>query len=279
MQIFWVNITKIKYKNLIKKITKFDKQNMVFTPNPEMLLEAKEDDYFKFLLNKADFCIPDWTGIFIAFQIRDNFFYKIYLKTKKPYKVFLKAFIISLSLFFYFRFLFFRKSLFKKYGDKICWSDLTLDLLEYSNLNNVKISIIDLYNPFDEKKIESQKVFEWKLQKKFYELDFDYFIYKEEDKEDIIEKIKSSKSKILFSTLWMKKQEFSVSEIMDRCPNIKLGVWVWSSFDHIVWFQKRAPFIFKLLWLEWFYRLLTWPQKKKRLKRLWRAIFVFLWKV
>jgi UDP-N-acetyl-D-mannosaminuronic acid transferase (WecB/TagA/CpsF family) len=33
------------------------------------------------------------------------------------------------------------------------------------------------------------------------------------------------------------------------------------------------------LWLEWFYRLLTWPRKLDRLKRLWNAIFVFTFKV
>ena len=40
--------------------------------------------------------------------------------------------------------------------------------------------------------------------------------------EDIINKISSSKSKILFSTLGMKKQEQSIVEIMQSCNNIKL---------------------------------------------------------
>jgi N-acetylglucosaminyldiphosphoundecaprenol N-acetyl-beta-D-mannosaminyltransferase len=88
--------------------------------------------------------------------------------------------------------------------------------------------------------------------------------------------IKNSTSKMLFSTLWMKKQEQSVVEIMEKCPNIKLWLWVWSSFDYYIGFQKRAPYLFRALWLEWFYRLLTWPRKIDRLKRLYNAIVVFL---
>jgi N-acetylglucosaminyldiphosphoundecaprenol N-acetyl-beta-D-mannosaminyltransferase len=80
----------------------------------------------------------------------------------------------------------------------------------------------------------------------------------------------------LFSTLWMKTQEKSVVEIMERCNNIKLGLGIWSSFDYFVWFQKRAPIAWRKLGLEWLYRLITWPQKITRLKRLHKAIFVFI---
>jgi exopolysaccharide biosynthesis WecB/TagA/CpsF family protein len=74
----------------------------------------------------------------------------------------------------------------------------------------------------------------------------------------------------------MKKQEQSVIEIMENCPNIKLWLGIWSSFDYFVWFQKRAPKIFSDMWLEWLYRIVTWPQKLKRIKRIYNAIIVFL---
>jgi len=67
-----------------------------------------------------------------------------------------------------------------------------------------------------------QKVFKKRLKKEFPKLKVDYFIYKSEDKEEIIKKIKKSSSKILFSTLGMKLQEESVLEIMEECKNIKL---------------------------------------------------------
>jgi hypothetical protein len=58
-----------------------------------------------------------------------------------------------------------------------------------------------LYNPSDTKKLESQKNFPKLIKEKFPNLDFDYFIYSPQEKENIIKKIANSNSKILFSTL------------------------------------------------------------------------------
>jgi UDP-N-acetyl-D-mannosaminuronic acid transferase (WecB/TagA/CpsF family) len=38
---------------------KLEKQNIVFTPNPEILLKTKNDSEFKELLNKATYLTPD----------------------------------------------------------------------------------------------------------------------------------------------------------------------------------------------------------------------------
>ena len=265
MKIFWIEIQNLKYKDLFTEITKFEKQNIVFTPNPEILLKIKSDEEFKNILQKANFLTSDGIWLYIAYQILDNKFWKFINFLLLPY--------------FFFNLFFRRKYLYEKYWDRICGSDLTKDLLNLSEKNNVKITSIDLYNPLDEKKVASQNIFEEKLKKKFPNLSFDYIIFNPEEKEKILEKIKSSQSKIVFSTLWMKKQEESVIEVMENCKNIKLGLWVGSSFDYFIGFQKRAPKIWRSLWLEWFYRLLTWPRKLDRIKRLYRAIFLFIFEV
>jgi hypothetical protein len=74
-------------------------------------------------------------------------------------------------------------------------------LLNFALKNDIKITIIDLYNPKDEKKVKTQKIFKKILKDKFPKLDFDYFVYNPEEKKEIINKIKESKSQILFSTL------------------------------------------------------------------------------
>lgn len=265
MQIFWIEINKLKYKNFFKEITKLEKQEIVFTPNPEILLKIKKDKDFKSLLQKASYLTPDGIGLFLAFQILDNKYSKILNTILFPY-YFLNLFLR-------------RKSLYKKYWDRICWSDLTHDLLKFANKSWTKITIIDLYSPLDEKKIESQKKFSKIIKQKFKNLDFDYFIYNTDKKEEIIEKIKKSDSKMLFSTLWMKLQEQSVIEIMEKCKNIKLWLWIGSSFDYFTWFQKRSPLILRKIWFEWLYRLITWPRKIDRLKRLYNAIFVFIFNI
>lgn len=265
MQIFWIKLDKLRYKNFLKELIKLDKQNIVFTPNPEILLKTKTDNEFKKIINKATYLTPDGIGLYIAFQILDNKYW---------------TFINTLLLPYFFFNLFFRKQyLYKKYWDRICWSDLTNYMVNYSEKNNIKITILDLYNPTDTKKVESQKMFPNLIKEKFPKLNFDYFIYSPEQKNEIINKIKNSESKILFSTLWMKRQEESVIEILWKCNNIKLGLWIWSSFDYFIWFQKRAPKIFRLIWIEWLYRLATWPKKIDRLKRLYNAIFVFIYQV
>jgi exopolysaccharide biosynthesis WecB/TagA/CpsF family protein len=228
-------------------------------------LKAQSDKNFANLLNKATYKTPDWIGLYIAFQILNNNFWKIINTILIPYFVF--------NLFFR------RKWLYKKFGERIHWSDLTKDLLKFFSKTNEKITIIDLYNPTDKKKVSSQKIFKKSLKTIFTKLDFDYFVYNPKEKDEIIKKIAKNNSKILFSTLWMEKQEKSIIEIMETCKNIKLWLAVGSSFDYIVWFQKRAPNFWWNIGLEWFYRLFTGPKKLNRLKRLWNAVFVFTFKV
>ena len=276
MQIFWINIDKLNYRDFLEKISpppnplpskegeKGD-QNIVFTPNPEILLQTKSDSEFKKLLEKADYLTPDGIWLYIAFQILDNRYWKLINTLLLPY--------------YFFNLFFKRKSLYRKYGDRICWSDITKDVLARAIENNTRITIIDLYNPTDLKKVESQKIFSGKLKEKFPKLHFDYFIYEEKEKNKILEQIKKSDSKIIFSTLGMKKQEESVIEIMDSCKNIKLWLGIGSSFDYFIGFQKIAPKIWRQLWLEWLYRLITGPRKITRLKRLYSAIFVFTYEV
>ncbi len=265
MKILWIELHKLNYNNFLEEITKFDKQKIVFTPNPEILLNAKKDESFKNILLKANYLTPDGIWLYIAFQIMNNNYSKIINTLLLPY--------------FFFNLFFRRQSLYEKYWDRICWSDLTKDLVIYAEKNNIKITIIDLYNPTDINKINSQKIFSKLLKQKFPKLKFDYYIYSKDKKENIINKIQNSDSKILFSTLWMKKQEKSIVEIMWIAKNIKLWLWIGSSFDYFIWFQKRAPKIWRQSWLEWLYRLITWPKKIERIKRLYKAIFLFTYEV
>lgn len=272
MQILWIPLWKYKYKDFFKEISSLDKKSIIFTPNPEIILKTLEDKDFKKSILKADYLVPDWTWLFIAYQIID-------LKSKiKNYYLQVISSFFALA-YFIFNVIFRKEYIYKKYGDKICWSDLTFDLIDFSQKNNIKITILDLYNPNDKNKVASQKIFSSKIKENYPNLNFKYIIYNESKKDEIIENIKKSKSKILFSTLWMKKQEESVIEIMWKSDNLVLGLWVWSSFDYIVWFQKRAPIFWRKFWFEWLFRLVTWPQKIKRFKRLWNAIVVFTFKI
>jgi len=131
-----------------------------------------------------------------------------------------------------------------------------MDLVTWAEKNKKRIIVIDLYSPGDERKQASQKTFKKKVKERFPKLKLDYHIYDESKKDKIIEKISTSDSEILFSTLGMKSQEESVIEIMKQAKNIKLGLGIGSSFDYMTGFQKRAPKIWRGLGLEWLYRLI-----------------------
>lgn len=240
-----------------------------------MLLEAKKDTKFLHILQHADFLTNDGIGLYIGYQIQDFFDSRMTKHPNTPIALWERGWGWGMLPYYFFNLFFRRNMLYKKYGERICGSDLTLDIVKYAQKKAIKIVIIDLYNPTDSTKVQSQKIFWPELQKAFPRLLFDYHIYNPEQKKDIKEHIKNSGAQIVFSTLGMKSQEASVIEILKHCPNIQLGLWVGSSFDYIIGFQKRAPKIFRNLGIEWLYRIFTSPGKLRRLRRIFRAVIVF----
>jgi N-acetylglucosaminyldiphosphoundecaprenol N-acetyl-beta-D-mannosaminyltransferase len=69
MEIFSLKINKDSYSDFFAKITKLSKQKIVFTPNPEILLESLTDKAFKKNLKKADYLVPDGIGLYLAAQL------------------------------------------------------------------------------------------------------------------------------------------------------------------------------------------------------------------
>ena len=74
VNILGVNINKITMKQAVLKAESFfdGKPHMVFTPNPEIILECKNDSELKDILNSADMLLPDGIGAVIASKIIGN---------------------------------------------------------------------------------------------------------------------------------------------------------------------------------------------------------------
>ena len=267
MKIFQLEISKYSYSDFLKEITslllekKTEKWRAIFTPNPEICLKTLEDSEFLDVLNGADYLTSDGIGLYLAYQINDS---------KLPW--ILKILMLPVYVF---NILFRKKSLYKKYWERICGSDLTNSLILFAQENNVRVAILDPYYPNDLLKCESQKTFKDKLSAKFPELDFDYYIYTLDNSDEVFSEIDDSGALILFSTLGMKKQEISVLKWLETCPDLKLGLWIGSSFDYHIWFQKRAPRLMRTLGFEWLYRIFTSPNKLQRLGRVFQALVVF----
>ncbi len=277
MKIFELEIEKLKYPHLFKELTKqaqerdAKKGKILFTPNPEICLKTLEDSEFLKLLQKADYLTSDGIGLYIAYQIQDTLY---------PFpNIFTRTYAILKLPYFIFNTLFRKVYLYKKYGQRICGSDITEDLVYFCEQKGIRIAILDPYFPDDVKKCEAQEHFSENLKKVFPKLHFDHYVFSEKNRKKIFEKIAQGKAKILFSTLGMKQQEKSIVDAIHLCPNIRLGLAVGSSFDYFTGFQKRAPDMFRKLGFEWLYRIFTSPHKFKRLGRIYRAVIVFPIKV
>lgn len=67
--ILGIKIDSITYKQLLKKIQSFfysKKQHYIVTVNPEFVMTAQKDNFFRYILNNADIATADGTGIKIA---------------------------------------------------------------------------------------------------------------------------------------------------------------------------------------------------------------------
>lgn len=72
--ILGVNVDALTMKEVMSKVDLYLKQdnyNMIFTPNPEMIMAAREDSYFKQVLNSASVVIPDGIGVVYASKLND----------------------------------------------------------------------------------------------------------------------------------------------------------------------------------------------------------------
>jgi len=66
MEILGVRIDEVTMDEAVKRSESFlgeEKMHMIFTPNPEMVMVAKDDDEFREILNSSDMNIPDGNGI------------------------------------------------------------------------------------------------------------------------------------------------------------------------------------------------------------------------
>lgn len=95
-----------------------------------------------------------------------------------------------------------------------------------------------------------------------------------ENNQVIIEKIKLSGANTLLVAFNQVQQETWLKNNLPLMPNIKIGIGVGGTFDFLSGKINRAPSWLRRIGLEWLYRLI---QEPRRVKRIWRATFVFTW--
>jgi len=96
----------------------------------------------------------------------------------------------------------------------------------------------------------------------------------EHEHAQVVEKINSSQADILFIALGSPRQELWMEKYLpELCVKVCQGVG--GTFDVIAGHVRRAPWLFRQLHLEWFYRLLAQPTRIARQS----ALPLFAWQV
>ena len=94
--------------------------------------------------------------------------------------------------------------------------------------------------------------------------------------EEILASLNNFSPKILFCSFGAPFQEKVIYHNLKKIPSVNLAIANGGSFDFLTKKAIRAPRIFRKIGLEWLWRVIKQP---KRIKRIWRATAVFLWKI
>jgi len=77
---------------------------------------------------------------------------------------------------------------------------------------------------------------------------------------------------IVFCNFGAPDQEYFLESLRGRSESVRLAMGVGGAFDFLTGKLPRAPKVFRMLGLEWLWRLFLQPS---RWKRIWRAVVVF----
>lgn len=226
VSIFGVDIFNIDFKEateIVKGFLKEDKIHKIFTPNTEIVMDAKKDENIRNIINKGDLVIADGIGLIYGSKMR-----------KKPLKERVTGFDISMELIdiandegYSLYLLGAKPGIAKKAAENL--------KKDYPNLN-----VVGYHDGYFKGTHLGMK--------------------NHPEEEAVIEELNNLKPDIIFLGLGFPKQEIWINENADKL-NSKLIIGNGGVIDILSGEMKRAPDIFIKLNLEWFYRLITNPSR------------------
>lgn len=222
--------------------SKGQKKRHIVTPNPEIVLEARENKKFRNILNNSDLSIADGIGILWA---------STYLNGAKTFFRWMETlFIIPIK----------PEKIKKILPERVTGTDLLQEICKQSD---EKIFLLGAAPGIAEKaaeKLGNNIVGTYSgSPKPKYE-------------NEICEKINKSQAKILFVAYGAPKQELWISHNLKKLKTVKVAIGVGGAFDFVAGKRQRAPKWMQSLGLEWLYRII---QEPSRIKRIYNATIKF----
>lgn len=231
-----------------------EKIQLIFTPNPEQIVQSKGNPAFFKALKKADYRIPDGVGIIRASQILHVFSREKTALSERITGVDLVDFLL-------------REAKKEKKAVLIAGGE------DYQEFFPQAKEVLEIK--------EIREIKEWQL----FELEPGIFWIKNyrvrslvEESTELLKILKLLQIKIIFVALGAPKQEYWLLERKDLFSQagLQLGVVAGGTFDFLFGKIPRASKIWRKLGLEWFYRLKQEPWRWRRQLRLPQFILLLL---
>lgn len=249
IEIFGVPIHAI---TLLEARKAFPTAKTIFTPNPEILLEARKSSDFHNALNEADLLLPDGHGLLLVSTLR---------------QFSSKAVRALLWLPLAFLFVFWKKPFKKVIPEIIHGSDFMRDIIQWADESKKTVAFLGGAFGRAEK---TAKVFS-----QIYPGLKVVGASSLHPSEEAFEWVKTLQPDLLFIAYGAPKEQMWLKKYRSQLPRVGLVMGVGGSFDFYSGAIPRAPKILRRLGLEWLWRLLREP--KKRFKRIFRATILFPW--
>ncbi len=229
IEIFGVKIHNIRFNDAVKELEKFLKGNelkVLYTPNPEIVMGAKDDCSLRDLINKGDLITADGIGIIYAARIKG-----------KPIKERVTGYDLSLKLL-----------------DIANENNYSLYLLGGKD-GVAKSAAENIRKDYPNVRIVGYHHGYFKGSHTGND--------NSEDEMKIIEDINSSKPDIIFVGLGFPKQEIWIDKNRYKIAG-KVIIGNGGVMDVLSGNLKMTPDIFRKLGVEWLHRLLREPSRIKR---------------
>lgn len=231
-------------------MTKLDEIRVIYTPNPEILLQARSDRKYLRILKKADLLLPDGNGL-------------QFVSTLKRFKTKAVRFLLyGPSLFL---FLVFKKPFRKELPEIIHGSDFMSTIIDWAELRGKSVFFLGAAPGV----AEATADFFAKRNSKLKIAGHSYL----NPGKDAAKLVDESKAQLVFVAYGAPKQEKWIHDHLPKMKRVELIMGVGGSFDFWSGKTKRAPQWMRKLGLEWVWRLVLSP--RKRFKRIYNAFVKF----
>lgn len=228
---------------------KSNRQHMVVTPNPEILLKARKDPAYRALLSSASLSVADGIGVLWAAFVEGS--------SSRLWR-FIRGILGGILLWVS------PRRVKRNLPERVTGVDLMEALCHHSHRLKAKVFLLGAA-PGVAKAVAEK----WR----FDAIVGTYAGSPHLSKQDaIVRRIQDSGANLLFVAYGAPRQEEWIARNLKKMSNVRVAIGVGGAFDFVAGVRQRAPESFRRLGIEWLWRLL---QEPRRVGRILNATVVF----